>query len=84
MSKNVANQSLAAAVLADLRRFRGQLELTQEQLAERLGVSTITVHRWESGQSTPRPLAAEKLAELAEEAASARTASPMRGLRPAP
>ena len=75
---------------ADVRRLRSRLGLTQEQFAERLGVSTITVHRWESGQSRPRRLALEKLAQLGEEAAAsaasasaASAARPMRTLRPA-
>ena len=70
---------------ADVRQLRGRLGLTQEQFAERLGVSTITVHRWESGQSHPRQLALEKLAQLQQEAAAAASeAQPMRTLRPVP
>lgn len=69
---------------ADVRQLRGRLGLTQEQFADRLGVSTITVHRWESGQSRPRQLALEKLAQLQQEAAAAASeAQPMRALRPA-
>ena len=70
---------------ADVRQLRGRLGLTQEQFADRLGVSTITVHRWESGQSRPRQLALEKLAQLHQEAAAAASeAQPMRTLRPVP
>ena len=70
---------------AEVRRLRGRLGLTQEQFADRLGVSTITVHRWESGQSRPRRLAVEKLAQIQQEAAAeASEARPMRTLRPAP
>ncbi len=70
---------------ADVRQLRGRLGLTQEQFADRLGVSTITVHRWESGQSRPRQLALEKLAQLHQEAATAASeAQPMRTLRPTP
>ena len=32
-----------------LRTIRANLDLTQEQLAERLGVSFATVNRWEGG-----------------------------------
>ena len=68
---------------AEVRRLRGRLGLTQEQFAGRLGVSTITVHRWESGQSRPRRLAVEKLAQLQQEAAAeASEARPMRTVRP--
>ncbi len=66
---------------AEVRCLRSQLGLTQEQFGDRLGVSTITVHRWESGQSQPRRLAVEKLAQLSEQAAAESTPRPMRGLR---
>lgn len=46
--------------LAELRRER---ELTQEQLAERLGTSNKTISRWENGNYMP-PV--EMLAELSE------------------
>ncbi len=65
----------------EVRRLRGQLGLTQEQFGDRLGVSTITVHRWESGQSRPRRLAIEKLAQLSEQVAAESAPRPMRGLR---
>lgn len=43
-----------------LRSLRAGLDLTQEQLAKRLGVSFATVNRWEGGLSKPQraPLAA--------------------------
>ena len=41
--------------------------LTQVQFAERLGVSSITVHRWESGESRPRQLALARLREMEDE-----------------
>ena len=47
-------------VIRTLRKRRG---LTQEQLAEQLGISVMTVRRWEWGQRTPR---AEELQKLAE------------------
>ncbi len=52
---------------ARVRRLRRGLKLTQESFAERLGVSVITVHRWETGQSSPRKLALRRLGELEEE-----------------
>ena len=55
--------------------------LTQEQFAERLYVTPLTVLRWESGQSRPRRLALTRLRELEEEA-SAESAS--RHIPPAP
>ena len=65
---------------ATLRALRASLDLTQEQLAERLGVSFATVNRWEGGASKPQKAAREAIAamtaeigldaELAEAAAS--------------
>lgn len=33
----------------DLKRIRQKLGLTQKELAERLGVTLVTVGRWEAG-----------------------------------
>lgn len=38
--------------------------VTQEQLAHRVGVSWSTVSRWENGRGKPSPLAREKLAKV--------------------
>ena len=45
-----------------------ELDLTQEQLAERLGVSFTTVNRWEGGVTTPQRAARTAIAALAAEA----------------
>ena len=37
----------------NIRTFRKQRHLTQEQLAEVFGVTTGAVHKWESGISFP-------------------------------
>ena len=42
---------------ARIKQFRGRLGLTQVALAARLGVSFVTVNRWENGQTKPSPLA---------------------------
>jgi type I restriction enzyme M protein len=44
------------------------MNLTQEQLAERLGVSFATVNRWEGGSNMPQKAAREVIAALAQEA----------------
>ena len=49
--------------------------LTQIQFAERLGVTPLTVHRWESGQSRPQRLAQNRLREL-EDALAEQSADP--------
>ena len=53
---------------ATLRAIRATFNLTQEQLAERLGVSFATVNRWEGGNSKPQKAAQEAIVALAEEA----------------
>jgi len=56
------------AIAATLRAIRAELDLTQEQLAERLGVSFATVNRWEGGSNLPQKAARATIAALAEEA----------------
>ena len=53
---------------ATLRAIRANLDLTQEQLAERLGVSFATVNRWEGGSNMPQKAARATIAALAAEA----------------
>lgn len=56
------------AVAAILRAIRAKLDLTQEQLAERLGVSFATVNRWEGGATLPQKAARETISALARDA----------------
>ena len=49
-----------------VRRTRRRMELTQAGFAERVGVTLLTVHRWETGQSQPQRLALQRLRELEE------------------
>ncbi|AUM00783.1 XRE family transcriptional regulator [Rhodocyclaceae bacterium] len=60
--------SQADPLPATLRAIRAKLDLTQEQLAERLGVSFATVNRWEGGGSKPQRAAQEAILALAREA----------------
>lgn len=46
-----------------IKKLRKEKGLTQEQLAEELGVSVMTMRRWEWGQASPN---AKLLANLAE------------------
>ena len=57
-----------AETSSTLRLIRAKLDLTQEQLAERLGVSFATVNRWEGGANIPQKAAREVIAALAAEA----------------
>ena len=56
------------AIPAILQAIRSRLDLTQEQLAERLGVSFATVNRWEGGVTKPQRAARTAIAALAAEA----------------
>ena len=53
---------------AVLRAIRSRLDLTQEQLAERIGVSFASINRWEGGAIKPQKAAQETIAALAIEA----------------
>ena len=55
-------------IQATLRTIRARLDLTQQQLADRLGVSFATVNRWEGGMTKPQKAAQEAIAALAAEA----------------
>ena len=56
------------AIPATLRAIRANLDLTQEQLAERLGVSFASINRWEGGTIIPQKAAREAIDSLALEA----------------
>lgn len=53
---------------ATLRAVRAALNLTQEQLGEKLGVSFATVNRWEGGEVKPQKAAREAILALASQA----------------
>ena len=53
---------------AVLRTIRSHLDLTQEQLAERIGVSFASINRWEGGAIKPQKAAQETIAALAIQA----------------
>ena len=57
-----------AWVSPTLRAIRARFDLTQVQLAERLGVSFATVNRWEGGATMPQKAARTAIAALAAEA----------------
>lgn len=45
----------------EIREFRTRNNLSQQDLAEMLGVSWVSVHRWETGKSQPSKLALKHL-----------------------
>ena len=64
----MANIADRQSISPTLQAIRARLDLTQEQLAERLGVSFATVNRWEGGATTPQRAARTAIAALASEA----------------
>ena len=55
-------------ISAVLRAIRAHLDLTQEQLADQLGVAFASVNRWEGGVTKPQKAAREAIVALADEA----------------
>lgn len=53
-------------IAVKLKKVRRKLNLTQEGLAHKLGVSFTSVNRWENKQTQPSPLARRHIEELFE------------------
>jgi transcriptional regulator with XRE-family HTH domain len=64
--KNAGVGTDTGGVGARLRTARRSAGLTQRQLAEKLGVESITVSRWERGVTTPSLPGLRRIAELTE------------------
>ena len=47
-----------------VRKLRGQLGLTQEKFAAKLGVTFPTINRWENGRTKPSPLAIQHIKDF--------------------
>lgn len=62
-----------------LQAIRAALDLTQAELAERLGVSFATVNRWEAGSSKPQRAQLAKINVLAEDAGVDASDAPLAG-----
>ena len=65
---NMANITDRQSIRPTLQAIRARLDFTQEQLAERLGVSFATVNRWEGDVTMPQKAARTAIAGLAAEA----------------
>lgn len=68
LEKNEAKYPLGLRPGADyaerIKRFRSQYGMTQQALADRLGVSFVTISRWENAQSKPSQLSWTQLRQL--------------------
>lgn len=51
-----------------IKELRKKLDLTQEQFAQKVGVTFATINNWEKGNRKPHPFLFQKLLEMAEEA----------------
>jgi len=54
-------------IAATIRDLRARLNLSQEELANRLNVSFATVNRWENGKAQPQGAARDAINKLIEE-----------------
>jgi putative transcriptional regulator len=50
----------------EIKEFRIKRGLSQERMAHLVGVSYITISRWERDKSKPSPLALEKIRSIAD------------------
>lgn len=50
-----------------VKELRERLRLTQEQFAQKVGVTYSTVNHWENGKRTPQPYLVRRLFELKQE-----------------
>jgi putative transcriptional regulator len=53
-----------------IKELRERLGLTQEQFAQRVGVTFSSVNHWENGKRMPQPFLVKRLLELKEELGS--------------
>jgi len=51
-----------------IKELRDKLGLTQEQFAQKVGVTFPTINNWEKGTRTPHPFLFQRLLEMARKA----------------
>ena len=54
-------------ISALIKELRARLRLTQEQFAQKVGVTYSTVNHWENGKRVPQPFLTKRLVEMKEE-----------------
>ena len=59
-----------------VKELRGELHLTQEQFAQKVGVTYSTVNHWENGKRVPLPFLVKRLVEMKQELAPQRLKPP--------
>ena len=50
-----------------IKELRSKLGLTQEQFAQKVGVTFVTMNNWEKGHRRPHPFLLKRLLEMADE-----------------
>lgn len=65
MTPLLTSGSISSMSGDEVKAVRRRLELSQRDFAKRLGVSFVTVARWETDQVRPSPLAVGRIKELA-------------------
>jgi putative transcriptional regulator len=50
-----------------VKELRGRLQLTQEQFAQKVGVTYSTVNHWENGKRSPQPYLVRRLLQIKED-----------------
>ena len=50
-----------------VKELRQRLDLTQEQFAQKVGVTYSTINHWENGKRIPQPFLLRRLLEIKEE-----------------
>ncbi len=65
-----------------IKTLRKRLGLTQEQFAQRVGVTYSTVNHWENGKRVPLPFLVKRLVEIREELDSRDRKPPEKRKRP--
>jgi len=53
--------------MINVKELRQKLGLTQEQFAVKIGVTSMTIRRWESGRTHPSRMASRLLEEIQKE-----------------
>ena len=78
------SSSSASGFPRRVREVRKALGLSQGRFADELGVTLLTVHRWEAGKAVPHRASLRRLAELEERVAAAATPARSVDLGPPP
>lgn len=62
-SLSIIEEGILALNLSDLRRLRERIDMTQQEMAERLGTTKVTISNWEAA---PEKLSMDKLQQYLE------------------